>query len=119
MKEDYEKALKKVTLYPLLKSVSLNRKNYQKQNGPGTGDKSLFRLQKNSEKFLFKLCIIWPSFSKNYIADLCKPFHDIINYSTSVCPFESGKFGKEGKKITKIWISREQKKLFRWNKKHF
>ena len=28
-------------------------------------------------------------------ANLCKPIHDIINYSTSLCPFESGKFGKE------------------------
>ena len=44
---------------------------------------------------------------------------DIINYSTSTCPFESGKCGKEGKKLTKISISREGKELFRWNKKHF
>ena len=48
-------------------------------------------------------------------ANLCKPTHDIINYSTSVCPFESGKFGKD--KITKTWISPEQKELFLWNKK--
>ena len=40
-----------------------------------------------------------------------------INYSTSICPFQSGKCGKKGK-ITKIWISREQKEIFRWNKKH-
>ena len=32
-------------------------------------------------------------------ANLCKPIHDIINYSTSTCPFESGKFGNEGKKL--------------------
>ena len=25
--------------------------------------------------------------------------HDIINYSTSSCPFESGNCGKEGKKL--------------------
>ena len=25
--------------------------------------------------------------------------HDIINYSTSICPFEFGKCGKEGKKL--------------------
>ena len=31
-------------------------------------------------------------------ANLCKPIHDIINYFTSICPFESGKCGKEGKK---------------------
>ena len=42
--------------------------------------------------------------------------HDIINYFTSICPFESGRCGKEGKKlqiITKITISQEQKQLFR------
>ena len=32
-------------------------------------------------------------------ANLCKSVHDIINYFTSVCPFESGKCGKEGKTL--------------------
>ena len=35
-------------------------------------------------------------------ANLSKPIDDIINYSTSTSPFESGKCGKEGKKIIKI-----------------
>ena len=35
-------------------------------------------------------------------ANLCKPMHDIINYSTSICPFESGKSGKEEEKIQKF-----------------
>ena len=35
-------------------------------------------------------------------ANLCKSFHDIINYSTSICPFESGKCGKEGGKLQKF-----------------
>ena len=52
-------------------------------------------------------------------ANLYKPVHDILNYPTSICPFESGKCGKEGGKNTKMWISRERKELFRWNKKHF
>ena len=30
------------------------------------------------------------------------PIHDIINYSAFFCPFESGKFGKEGTKLQKI-----------------
>ena len=34
-------------------------------------------------------------------ANLCKSIHD-INYSTSICPIESGKCGKEGKKLQKI-----------------
>ena len=38
---------------------------------------------------------------KNSSANLCKPIHD-INYSTSICPFESGKCGKEGKKLQKF-----------------
>ena len=28
--------------------------------------------------------------------------HDVINYSTSICSFESGKCGKEGEKLQKI-----------------
>ena len=32
-------------------------------------------------------------------ANLCMPIHDIINYSTFICPFESGKCGKEDKKL--------------------
>ena len=34
-------------------------------------------------------------------ANLSRPTHDIINYSTSICPFESGKCGKEEEKIQK------------------
>ena len=44
-------------------------------------------------------------------AKLCKPLHDIINYSTSICPFESGKSGKEEEKIQKIEYL-ENKKSF-------
>ena len=32
-------------------------------------------------------------------ANLCKSIDDIINYATSICPFESGNCGKEGKKL--------------------
>ena len=42
-------------------------------------------------------------------ANVCKPIHGIINYSTSICPFESGKFGKEGEKSKKLNISRTMK----------
>ena len=34
-------------------------------------------------------------------ANLCKSTHD-ISYSTSICPFESGKCGREGKKSQKF-----------------
>ena len=63
---------------------------------------------------------MWSSFwviAKIVSADLCKSIHDIVNYSTSICPSESGKCEEEGKKIQKKWISWEQKELFRWNKK--
>ena len=33
-------------------------------------------------------------------ANLCKSIHDLINYSTSICPFESESLERE--KITKI-----------------
>ena len=32
-------------------------------------------------------------------SQLCKPIYDTINYSTSICPFISGKCGKEGEKL--------------------
>ena len=35
-------------------------------------------------------------------ANLCKPIYDIINYSTYICPLESGNCGKEGKKLQKF-----------------
>ena len=63
----------------------------------------------SSEKFLYTLYyltkfddVMSSSFwviAKIASANLCQSIHDIINYSTSICPFESGKCGKEGKKI--------------------
>ena len=35
-------------------------------------------------------------------ANLCKPIHDIINYPFSICPFESEKWGKEGKTTSSV-----------------
>ena len=35
--------------------------------------------------------------------------HDIINYSTSICPFESWKCGKEGEKIQKVEYLEKEK----------
>ena len=34
--------------------------------------------------------------------NLCKTIHDIMNYSASTCPFESGKCGREEEKIQKL-----------------
>ena len=40
-----------------------------------------------------------------------QPIHDIKNYSTSICTFESGKCGKVGKKLQKFEYL-ENKKIF-------
>ena len=41
LKEDYQKALKKLTLFFLSNSVPFNGQSYEKQKGPGTTDQSL------------------------------------------------------------------------------
>ena len=38
--------------------------------------------------------------------------HDIINYSLSICPFKSGKCGKEGKKLQKFEYYENKKSFF-------
>ena len=50
MKEDYQKSLKKLTLFFLSNPVSFNGQSYQKQEGPGTSEQSLFRLQNKFRK---------------------------------------------------------------------
>ena len=51
MKKVYQKALKKSTIFFLLNPVPFNGQSYQKQNGPGTSDQSLFRLRSKFRKF--------------------------------------------------------------------
>ena len=50
LKEDYQKALKKVTSFFLSNPVPFNGQNNQKQKAPGTSDQSLFRLQNKFRK---------------------------------------------------------------------
>ena len=50
MKEDYQKALRKLISFFLLNPVSFNGQSYLKQKGPGTIDQSLFKLQNNFRK---------------------------------------------------------------------
>ena len=52
-------------------------------------------------------------------ANLCKPIHDAIIIPVLSDLWYLKSVGEKGEKITKNWISREQKKLFRWNKNHF
>ena len=44
LKEDYQKAFKKSTLFFLSNPVPFNGQSYQKQKGSGTSDQLLFRL---------------------------------------------------------------------------
>ena len=126
--ERLSKSLKKGYLYFCFRIQSLSiDKIIKNKKGPRTSDQSLFRLRDKFKKIPL-IAIYYLTKSDDVIksgfwvipkittANLCKPIHDIINYSTSICPFESGKCGKG--KNTKMWISR--KELFRWNKKkHF
>ena len=62
MKEDYQKALKKLTLFFLSNPVPFNGQSYQKQKGSGTSHQSLFRSQNTIRKI--------PLFDIYY--DICK-----------------------------------------------
>ena len=50
MKEDYQKAFKKLTLFFLSNPVPFNGQNYQKQKGPGTSDQTLLKLRNKVRK---------------------------------------------------------------------
>ena len=50
LKEDYQKALKKLILFFLSSPVPFSRQNYQKQKGPRTSDHSFFRFQNKFKK---------------------------------------------------------------------
>ena len=113
MKRDYQKPLKKLNLVFLLNPVPFNGQSYQKQKGSGTRHLLLFRLRNKFTKisllviyYLTKFDgVIQSGFSviPNITpANLCKPIHDIINYSISICPFESGKCGKEEQKLQNL-----------------
>ena len=103
MKEDYQKALKKLFSFFLSNPVPFNGQSYLKEKGPGTSNQPLFRLQK------IPLLAIYYLNPKIASANLRKPIHDIKNYSSSICPFESGKCGKEGKKYKSVNISRTKR----------
>ena len=50
MAENYQKALKKLTLFFLLYPVPFNWQHYQKHKEPETSDQLLFRLQNKFKK---------------------------------------------------------------------
>ena len=52
---------------------------------------------------------VFQLFQKITSANLEKPIHDSIDYSTFICPFESRKGGKEGEKLQNLIISRTKR----------
>ena len=65
LKKDYQKTLKKFTLFFLLNPVPFDGQNYEKQKRPGTSDQSLSRLQSKFRKI--------PELVMYYLAK----FHDV------------------------------------------
>ena len=119
MKRDYQKPLKKLTLFFLSNPVPFNGQSYLKQKGSGTRHLLLFRLRNKFTKisllviyYLTKFDgVIQSGFSiiPNVTpANLCKPIHDIINYSISICPLESVKCGKEEQKLQFEYLKNEK-----------
>ena len=53
LKEDYQKVLKKLTLFFPSNPVPFSGQHYQKEKGPGTSDQSLFRLHNKFKKNLY------------------------------------------------------------------
>ena len=53
MKEGYQKALKKLTLFFLSNPVPFNEQSYQKQKGPGTSDQLPLQVTKEVQKDSF------------------------------------------------------------------
>ena len=60
LKEDYQKAFNKLTLFFLSNSVPFNRQSYQKEKGQGTSDQSLFKLR-NKFKNIPLFAIYYPT----------------------------------------------------------
>ena len=118
LEKDYQKAIKKLASFFLLNPVRFNGK-YKKQKGPLTSDQLHFRLQ-NTFRKLFVLVLyyltkfvdgIWSVFRvipKITYANLSQPVHD-INYSTFICPFESGNWKAQWKKFTRFECLKNKK----------
>ena len=112
MKEDYQQVLQKLTLSFVSNLVPFNRQNYQTQKGSGTSDQSLSRLQNK-----FKNIPLFVTYYLTKFDDVVQSSFSVIpkftfaNNCTSICPFDSGKCGKEGKKL-ETFEYLENEKLF-------
>ena len=122
MKQDYQKALKKVTLFFLSNPVPFSRQDYQKQKEPGTSDQSLFRLRSKFRKIpllvvyyltKFDRCNIkrFLSYSKNYICKFMQAnlwHHKFFHFHL---PFWIWKVWKRREKLQKLEHLEKEKRL--------
>ena len=120
MKEDYQKALKRVNFNFSSNPAPFNRQNYQKQKRPGTSDQSLFGFQNKFRNIPLIVNVlsdqVWwcnikqfLSYSKNYICKFMqanlwhrKLFHFHL-------PFRIWKVWKAREKITKFQYLENEK----------
>ena len=73
MKGDYQKPLKKLTLFFLSNPVPFNGRSYKKQKGLGTSDKSLFRLRNKFKNI--SVLVIYYQTKFDAVLDLFQNLH--------------------------------------------
>ena len=111
MKEDYQKALEKLTSFSFKPSHVLMDK-LSKTKGVQNDWPVALQVTKQVQKYFLVHYILsdqvwWCNVKQFWLipkimsANLCKSIDDIVNYSTSICPAESGNCGKEGTKLQK------------------
>ena len=129
MKEDYQKALKKLSFFffrtqsLLMDKVIKNKRGLDLVNSLYSATK---QVQKNSFIRYRLSDQVWCcnvkqflSYSKNYICIFMQVnswHHKLFHFHLSLWIW---KVWKRREKITKIWIFRERKELFIWNTKTF
>ena len=104
----------------LMEKVIKNKRGLELVTGCSSG------YETSSEKFLYSLYITWPklminvkqflSYSKHYICEFLQAnsWHKLFHFHLFIWIW---KVRKGSEKITKIWIFRERKELFRWHEK--
>ena len=113
MKGDYQKPLKRLTLFLLrtqallMDNVIKNKRSLELATSLSSGYKIISqKISLLVIYYLTKFDSVIKSHSwaipKITPENLCKPIHDIINYSISICSFKSRKCGKEEEKLQKF-----------------
>ena len=107
----------------LMDKVTKNKRGLELVTSPPSGYKT--SSQKNFFSYILSEQVWWCnikrflSYSKNYTSKFMQAnarHHELFHFHL---PFWIWKVWKGRGKNTKIWISRERKELFRWNKKYF